>query len=111
MTELNKETREDIAQLQAMEQRLQSLMMQKQSFQGQLLELENAIGETKDLKGDAFKIIGPIMITAKIDDIKKDLKEKKEMFDLRLKSIDKQEKKIKDEASKLQEKVMKGLGQ
>ena len=111
MTELNKETRENIAQLQAMEQRLQSLMMQKQQFQGQLLEVENALKETKELKGDAFKIIGPIMISSKIEDIKKDLKEKKEMFDLRLKNIDKQEKKIKDEASELQEKVMKELGQ
>ena len=111
MVELDEKTKEDITQLQLMEQRLQGLMMQKQQFQTQLLEVENALEETKDLKGEAFKIIGPIMISSQIEDIKKDLKSKKEMFDLRLKSIEKQENKIKEEAQTLQEKVMKELKQ
>lgn len=111
MNDISPEARENITQLQMMEQRLQSLMMQKQSFQTQMFEVESALKETKDLKGDAFRIIGPIMISSNLTDIKKDLESKKEMFDLRLKSIEKQEKKIKEKASELQEKVMKELGQ
>ena len=109
MTELSEKTKEDITQLQVMEQRLQGLMMQKQQFQTQLMEIENALEETKDYKKEAFKIIGPIMISADAESIKKELKEKKDTFDLRLKSIDKQENKIKEDAQKLQEKVMKEL--
>lgn len=106
---LPKETEEKIAQLQLLEQRLQSFLLQKQQFQTQLLELENSLEELKKTKGNTFKITGPIMIETKKETLEKDLKEKKDLTELRIKNLEKQEKEIKDQATPLQEEILKKL--
>ena len=45
------------------------------------------------------------------DDLKNDLNSKKEIVELRVKSLEKQETQIKDKASKLQEEVLKEMKQ
>ena len=104
----DKETQNKIDKLQLMEQNLQSILMQKQTFQAQVLEIENALKELTDKK-DAYRIIGPIMVASKKEHIEEDLNQKKEILKLRLKNIEKQEEKIKEEATKLQSEVMKDL--
>jgi len=107
--EIDKITKEKIGKLQILEQRLQSFLMQKQTFQSQTLEIENAISELeKDVK-EAYRIVGPIMISSSKEDLKKDLNSKKEILNLRIKNLEKQESKIKEEASVLQNEVMKVL--
>lgn len=106
--ELNKEAENKIAKLQMMEQNLQSINLQKQTFQSQLLEIENALNELVNVK-EAYKIVGQIMIASKKEDLKKDLDQKKEILDLRVKSLDKQEKDLKDKASGLQSEILKSL--
>ncbi len=107
--ELDKKTKEKINDLQMMEQKLQSFMMQKQTFQVQLLEVENALTELKSTKGTSYKIVGNIMVETKKEDLTKDLENKKEILDLRIKSLEKQEEKIKKEASELQQEIVKVL--
>jgi len=102
---LSKEVQEKINELQLIEQNMQSFLLQKQNFQTQLLEVESALKELETTK-EAYKIVGNIMVSAKKDELKKDLESKKEMFDLRIKSFEKQEQKLKEKASKLQEEVM-----
>jgi len=43
--DVSKETEKDIAQLQLIEQNLQNFLVQKQTFQTQLLEIDNALKE------------------------------------------------------------------
>ncbi|MAG50443.1 prefoldin subunit beta [archaeon] len=105
---INKETQEKIDRLQLIEQNLQSILIQKQTFQGQLLEIENALKELTNKK-DVYKIIGAIMVASKKEDLEKELNQKKEILDLRLKNIEKQEEKIKEGATELQSEVMKNL--
>ena len=102
-------TQEKIAQLQTLEQKMQALLMQKQTFQTQVLEVENALSELKEGTGETYKIIGNIMVATKREELKKDLANRKEVLDLRLKSLEKQEEKIKIDSSKLQSEVMKEL--
>ena len=97
--EIDKKTKEKINDLQLMEQKLQSFLIQKQSFQVQLLEVENALTEIKSAKGSSYKIVGTIMVETKKEDLTKDLENKKEVLDLRIKTLEKQEEKIKKEAS------------
>ena len=106
---ISKETEQSIAQLQLLEQNLQNFFMQKQTFQSQLLEIENAVKELELTNEDSYKIIGNIMIKEKKDKLIKDIKSKKEIIELRLKSIEKQELKIKEKAEELQKKVVKEL--
>ncbi|MBU0929686.1 MAG: prefoldin subunit beta [Nanoarchaeota archaeon] len=103
---LSKETEAKIIELQTFEQNLNNFAMQKQRFQITQTEIENAIEELKKTKEDAYKIIGSIMIKSKKEDLEKDLNEKKEIIDLRIKNIEKQENKIKEKASELQKEVM-----
>jgi len=49
------------------------------------------------------------MIASDKTELKKELKEKQEIINIRIKNIEKQEKLIKDKSSELQEKVMKGI--
>ena len=106
---MNKETEEKIQQLQLVEQNLQNIMMQKQSFQMQLMENENALNELEKTKKEAYKIVGTIMISADKEDLKKELNEQKEVFDLRIKNLEKQEKKFKEKAEDIQKEVMKEI--
>jgi prefoldin beta subunit len=94
-----------IGQLQMMEQRLQNFLMQKQNFQGQLLEIENALAESKDSE-EVYRIFGQIMIKADKDKLNKELGDKKDLLDKRISEIDKQDAKLREEILPLQEEVM-----
>jgi len=102
-------TKEKIAELQSMEQKMENILLQKQNFASQLLEVENALAELQDVKGEAYKIIGNIMVSTSREDLKKDLSNRKEILDLRVTSLEKQEDKVKLESKKLQEEVMKDM--
>ncbi len=104
--ELNKESENKIARLQLLEQNLQNINMQKQTFQSQLLETENAMSELGNVK-EAYKIIGQIMVASKKEDLKRELNQKKEILDLRIKALDKQENELRDKASALQSEILK----
>ena len=106
---MNKEAEGKIQQLQLLEQNLQNISMQKQSFQMQLMENDNALEELDKVKKDAYKIIGTIMVSSDKEELKKELKEQKEILDLRLKNLDKQENNFKDKAEEIQKEVMKDI--
>lgn len=106
---ITKETEAKIIELQTMEQNLQNFAMQKQRFQISQTEIENALEEIKKTKDEAYKIIGSIMVKSKKEDLEKDLNEKKDILDLRIKNIEKQENKIKEKATELQKEVMNKL--
>lgn len=102
---MNKEAQENIGRLQLMEQQSQTLVMQRQQFQSQLFEVENALKEIKETN-TAYKIIGNIMVLSKKDSLEKELKQKKEIVELRIKNLENEEKKIREKAKKLQEEVL-----
>lgn len=105
---MEKEVEQKIAQLQLFEQSSQNLLMQRQQFQMQLAEIDSALKELGNTDS-AYKIVGNIMVLKKKEDLEKDLSEKKEIAQLRIKSMEKQEKQIKDRASKLQEEILKNI--
>jgi prefoldin beta subunit len=106
---MKKESEEKIKRLQLLEQGLQSFLIQKQTLQQQIMEMDNALEELKKSKGETYKISGPIMISVPREKLESDLKEKKEVIELRIKNLEKQENKIKDEAKGIQEEVMESV--
>ena len=107
---LDKDTEQKIAQLQMFEQNLQNFFIQRQTFQNQNAEIENALKELNDLKEDnAFKLVGNIMLKKKKKDLVEDLKSRKEVLELRIKNIEKQENKIKEKSKEIRDEVMKEL--
>ncbi len=106
---IDKETQEKIQELQSYEQTLSSLLMQKQAFQMELNETENALSEIATSKDDVYKLVGNIMIKSNKADIQKELKQKNDLLALRLKSIEKQETDLSKKAEELREEVMKKI--
>ncbi len=102
---------QQIQKLQQLEQNLQSLMMQRQSFQSQFLDTENALKEMQVPQKEVYKIMGTIMINISQEEIKKELEEKKEILDLRIKSIEKQEDILRKESEKIKKEVLEKLKQ
>lgn len=98
----------DITQLQLLQQNLQNILIQKQQFQKQLVEINSALQETKSSK-ITYKILGNIMVATNKDELQKELTEKKELLDLRLKNFEKQEINLKEKTEELQKKVMAGM--
>ncbi len=105
MADLPKETEQRIGQLQMLEQNIQASLMQKQQFQTQLIEIESALSELTNTNR-AYKIVGNIMIDSTKEALTADLTQKKEMFELRIKSLEKQEEQFKVKAKKLQEELL-----
>lgn len=110
MAEVPEESKKKINQLQLLEQSMQNLLMQKQQFQLQQVEIESALKELEKVN-EAYKIVGNIMILSEKDDLKTDLTSKKEIIELRIKNLEKQENQLREKATKLQDEVMKEMTQ
>ncbi len=87
---------------------MQNFLMQKQNLQAQLIEVESALSELKGTD-TSYKIIGNIMVKAKKEDLKKDLEHRKEIVELKIKSLEKQEESIKAKAKKTQTEVLEEM--
>lgn len=97
--------KEDITKLQLLQQNLQGLVVQKEQFQRQLNEIETALEEIEKTE-KAYKIVGNIMVLSDKENLKKDLNEKKEICQLRIKNIERQEKFLKKDSEELQRKIL-----
>ncbi len=106
--DVSQETEQKISQLQMFEQSLQGFLGQKQQFQMQLVEVESALGELENT-GKAYKIVGNIMVETDKKELQADLSSKKEVLELRLKTMEKQETQVRDKASKLQSEILKKI--
>jgi len=108
MAEISKEAEQKINQLQLFEQSLQNILMQKQQFQGQIVEVDSALTELEKSK-ESYKIVGNIMVKSDKEALKKDLEEQKKVANMRIEAIEKQEKQIQEKVTKLQEEAMKDM--
>jgi len=105
MENIDKETKRKISRLQMLEQRLQNLTMQNQTFQTQSMEADNALREI-DNSEDTYKVIGNVMISVEKSKLKEELTSKKEIADMKVNNLEKEEKKLREEATELQKEVM-----
>ena len=80
---------EKVEQLQMYEQSVNNLLLQKQQLQAQVAEMNSALKELESTS-NAYKIIGNIMVSAKKEDLKKDLEAKQNAASVRLKALEKQ---------------------
>ena len=80
-----------IQKLQFLEQNLQTVAMQRQSFEMDFDENISAINEIGETKGPIYKIVGQLMISSPKDKILKELKEKEKLIKMRIKMLGDQE--------------------
>ncbi len=99
---------EQLNQLRIIEQQLSNTSQQRQAYDQQLVELENALNELKG-KDEAYHIVGSIMIKKDAKEIAKEITVKQETFKVRVDALTKQEETLRSQAEKLQEKIMSKL--
>lgn len=99
-----------INQLQLVQQNLQNLGAQKQQLQSQIVELDSALSELK-ATAQAYKIVGKLMLAASKEELQKELEQKKEVAEVRVKNFSQQEEKLQHSFEDLQKEVMKELQQ
>src|SRR3989338_10406912 len=108
------EAQQLIVQMQAFQQQYQTLNVQREALSMQKIESEKALEELKKTKDkeDVFKIVGPVLVKSTKSELVKELGEKKETGELRLKSLEKQEERIREKLEEIQKKLeglFKGL--
>lgn len=82
-----------------LEHNIHGLLLQKQSFQSQLIEVESALEEIGKAK-QAYKIVGNIMVSTDSKALTEELKQKQEMLKIRITNLEKQEAKLKAKVEK-----------
>ena len=113
MDEISPKLQNQIAQFQQLQQQLQTVMSQKIRMDSMLKEMEMTIEELKKAQADAvvYKSVGSLMI--KVGDTQallKDIEEDKETAEIRVKSLDRQEKMLKEKFQSVQEQLNRALG-
>ncbi|RLJ07455.1 MAG: prefoldin subunit beta, partial [Candidatus Aenigmatarchaeota archaeon] len=82
---------------EAYQQQIQSILIQKETLNLQLLEIQKAL-EDLERTGDkeVFKLSGPILLKMDAEEVKKELKEKEELLKSRIASLEKLESQVKE---------------
>ncbi len=101
----NAEISKKVQALQALEQQLQQISMQKQAVQVELNESINALTELSKTKDEVYRIMGGIMMRADPTILIAELSEKKRVLELRMQAVEKQEKIIEDKSRKLRDEL------
>jgi len=110
LANLDEETQQQIQQLQMMEQTFQQLLMQKNAFSMEQNETDFIIKEVEKTEGEISRIIGnQVVIKTTKEAILEDMKKKKELIDIRMKSIDEQEKEFSEKIESIRNEVMKKI--
>jgi prefoldin beta subunit len=97
-----------LQEIQFLEQNLRNLLLQKQSFEMELSEINSALKEIETSEEDVFKLIGQLLIKTEKSKIKKELEDKSKMLELRIGSFEKQEKNLTEQLEKFRENLTKG---
>ncbi len=101
-------TQSSIQQLQLFQQNLQHLTQQKQLLETQLLEIDSALEELQHTE-KSYKILGKIMVAVSQPKLTADLQNKKEILQLRLQTLEKQETLLTQNIEKAQQEVVHEL--
>jgi prefoldin beta subunit len=102
----SQEAQNTLAQAQAYQQQAQNILIQKENISLQLAEINNALGELeKTTETEIFKMSGPVLIKSTKSSVKKELSEKQELLNLRLKTLEKNERKLREELEEIRAKL------
>ncbi len=112
MNELPPQIQNQLAQLQQIQQQAQAIMQQRNQVEMVLRETDRALEELKKTDDEAivYQAAGELLIKAKKDDVLKELEEKKDSLDVRLKSLARQEERIQSRFTQLQDQLKTALG-
>ncbi len=109
---VTEDDRKILEQFQVLQQQLQAIMIQKENLKLQILEIDRAMEELEtSTEKQAYKIVGPIMVQKDLKELKTELKERKENYDLRAKTLEKAEERITKKLKEMEPQLQKMMNQ
>ncbi len=111
-TDLPPQIKNQLAQLQQIQQQAQAIAVQKNQVEISLKETDLALEELEKLDTDAvvYRAIGDLLIKTERDKTKESLKEKKDTLDLRMQTLARQEERAQKRFQQLQEQLKQAIG-
>ncbi len=112
MGQLPPQVQERLQRLQNLQNTYQQLLVQKQRIEMEKMESEKALETLKDVAADSkvYKSVGAVLVEKPKDDVVKELDDRVEFLEMRLKVFVKQENKTKEKMTSIQETLQKELG-
>lgn len=102
------QTSQILGQAQLYSQQIQTVAAQKAALTMELNEIKRALEEVKKAKEKfVYKLSGPILIKVDAQELVKDFDEKETMVNLRLKTLEKQELRLKEKIEELRTRMIK----
>lgn len=111
-TDLPPQIKNQLAQLQQIQQQAQAIAVQKNQVEITLKETDLALEELEKVDADAvvYRAIGDLLIRTERDKTKESLKEKKDTLDLRMQTLARQEERAQKRFTQLQEQLKQAIG-
>jgi prefoldin beta subunit len=111
MNNISPKVQNQVAMLQQIQQQLQTILSQKAQYEMAAREAKRAQEEIKDLPEDTsmYMSVGSVMMQKKKDIVNTKLAEKVETLELRIKSLEKQEKMLQGKFEQLQAQIKAAL--
>jgi prefoldin beta subunit len=110
--QLPPQVQERLQRLQNLQNTLQQLLVQKQRVEMEMVESDKALETLKNVTSSSkvFKSVGAVLVERPKDEVVKELNERKEFLEMRVKIIIKQEDKTREKITNIQETLQKELG-
>ncbi|RJS90324.1 prefoldin subunit beta [Candidatus Bathyarchaeota archaeon] len=110
--QLPQNVRERLLRLQQLQNTLQSLAAQRQRLELELSETERALKSLEDVPPERkiYKSVGALLVEKEKEAVVKELTERKELLEVRVKVLGRQEDKTRKRALELQKILQKELG-
>ena len=99
--------REQLERYEQLQQNLQSVLVQKQQIDLEIIETDKALAELEKSADDVkvYKSAGTVMVSSNKADVVKDLTESKDLSNTKLSVLNKQEERLKENIKEVQTKL------
>ncbi|UCE57827.1 MAG: prefoldin subunit beta [Candidatus Bathyarchaeota archaeon] len=113
ITRLPPQVQQRLLRLQQLQQTLQGVLTQKQQLELELNEVEQALGELEKLTEASviYKSVGSLLVKSKRANVTVELNERKELLNMRINVLGKQEERLRTQVKDLQDKLQRDLRQ
>jgi len=111
ISKLPPQVQQRLLRLQQLQQTLQAVLTQKQQLEMELNEAEQALSELEKLTDKAviYKSIGSLLVKSKRTKVTAELNEKKDLLNMRIGVLGKQEERLRSQVKDLQTKLQQDL--
>ena len=111
ISRLPPQVQQRLLRLQQLQQTLQAVLTQKQQLELEFTEVEQALSELEKLTDSAtiYKSIGSLLVKAKKGNVTTELNERKDLLNMRINVLGKQEERLRTQVKDLQTKLQRDL--